>query len=40
MVYSGARETIENKAKEKKRGFLSMFLGTLGPSLGNTLGKN
>ena len=31
-------ETVQNKAKEQKRGFLSMLLGTLGASLlGNFL---
>ena len=34
----GVTKTIENKTKEKKGGFLSMLLGTLGASLlGNLL---
>ena len=34
----GVSETIKNEAKEQKRGFLSMLLGTLGASLlGNML---
>ena len=34
----GVRETIKNKAKEQKGGFLSMLLGTLGAGLlGNML---
>ena len=40
LVYylKGVSETIQNEAKEQKRGFLSMLLGTLGASLlGNIL---
>ena len=38
LLLKGVNETIENEAKEQKRGFLSMLLGTLGPSLlGNIL---
>ena len=34
----GVTKTIKNEAKEQKRGFLSMLLGTLGASLlGNLL---
>ena len=33
MLPEGASETIQNEAKEKKGGFPSMLLGTLGPSL-------
>ena len=39
LLLEGVSETIKNEAKEQKEGFLSMLLGTLGPSLlGNTLG--
>ena len=38
LLLKGVNETIENKAKEQKGGFLSMLLGTLGSSLlGNIL---
>ena len=38
LLIKGFSETIENKAKEQKGGFLSMILGTLGASLlGNML---
>ena len=38
LLIKGVSETIKNKAKEQKRGFLSMLLGTLGASiLGNLL---
>ena len=38
LLLKGVNETIENEAKEQKGGFLSMLLGTLGPSLlGNIL---
>ena len=38
ILLKGATKTIKNKAKEQKRGFLSMLLGTLGASLlGNLL---
>ena len=33
LSIKGVGETIENEAKEQKRGFLSMLLGTLGASL-------
>ena len=33
LLLKGASETIRNESKEQKRGFLSMFLGTLGASL-------
>ena len=37
-VPEGVSETIQNKANEQKRGFLSMLLGTLGANLlGNIL---
>ena len=32
-LLKGVSETIQNEAKERKGGFLSMFLGTLGASL-------
>ena len=36
--FKGVSETIQNKAKEQRRGFLSMLLGTLGVNLlGNIL---
>ena len=38
LILKGVRETIQNEAKEKKGGFLSMLLGTLGARLvGNIL---
>ena len=38
LLLKGVSDTIQNEAKEKKGGFLSMLLGTLGASLlGNTL---
>ena len=38
LLLEGVSETIKNKAKEQKEGFLSMLLGTLGASLlGNML---
>ena len=38
LILKGVRETIQNEAKEQKRGFLSMLLGTLGARLvGNIL---
>ena len=38
LLLEGVSETIKNKSKEQKRGFLSIILGTLGASLlGNTL---
>ena len=42
ILLKGVSETIENKAKEQRGGFLSILLGTLGASLlGNllTVGK-
>ena len=33
ILLDGVTETIENKTKEQKGGFLSMLLGTLGASL-------
>ena len=33
LLIKGVSKTIKNKAKEQKRGFLSMLLGTLGASL-------
>ena len=33
LLLKGVSETIKNKAKERKGGFLSMLLGTLGASL-------
>ena len=33
LLLEGISETINNEAKEKKGGFLSMLLGTLGASL-------
>ena len=38
LLINGVSETIKNKAKEQKGGFLSKLLGTLGASLlGNLL---
>ena len=38
LLLKRVSETIQNKAREQKRGFLSMLLGTLGASLlGNIL---
>ena len=38
LLLRGVSKTVQNKAKEQKRGFLSMLLGTLGASLlGNIL---
>ena len=38
LLLKGVSETIDNKSKEQKGGFLSMLLGTLGTSLlGNIL---
>ena len=38
LLLKGVSETVQNKAKEQKEGFLSMILGTLGASLlGNIL---
>ena len=38
LLLKGVTETVQNKAKEQKRGFLSMLLGTLGVRLlGNIL---
>ena len=38
ILLLGVIETIKNKSKEQKEGFLSMLLGTLGASLlGNML---
>ena len=38
LLLKNVRETIQNKAKDQKGGFLSMLLGTLGASLlGNIL---
>ena len=37
-MLKGATETVQNKVKEQKGGYLSMLLGTLGASLlGNLL---
>ena len=33
VLLKGVSETIQNEAKEQRRGFLSMLLGTLGGSL-------
>ena len=33
LLVKGTTETVQNEAKEKKRGFLRTLLGTLGPSL-------
>ena len=32
-MLKGVTETVQNKAKEQKGGFISMLLGTLGASL-------
>ena len=41
ILLNGITETIKNKVKEQKGGFLSMLLGTLGASLlGDLLTKN
>ena len=38
LLLKGVTETVQNDVKDQKRGFLSMFLGTLGASLlGNIL---
>ena len=38
LLLKGVSETIQNEAKEQKKGFLSVLLGTLGASLlGNML---
>ena len=38
LLLKGVSQTVQNEAKEQKRGFLSMLLGTLGVSLlGNIL---
>ena len=38
LLIKDVKETIKNKAKEQKRGFISMLLGALGASLlGNLL---
>ena len=37
ILLKGVTKTIENEAKEQKRGFLSMLLGTLGASLSGNL---
>ena len=38
LLLKGVSETIQNEAKEQRRGFFSMLLGTLGASLlGNIL---
>ena len=38
LLLKGVSKTIKDEAKEQKGGFLSMLLGTLGPSLlGNML---
>ena len=38
ILLKGVTKTNKNETKEQKGGFLSMFLGTLGPSLlGNLL---
>ena len=38
LLLRGVIKTVQNKVKEQKGGFLSMFLGTLGASLlGNLL---
>ena len=33
LLLKGVTETVQNKVKEQKGGFLSMLLGTLGASL-------
>ena len=41
ILLDGITETVKNKVKEQKGGFLSMLLGSLGTSLlGNLLTKN
>ena len=41
LLLHGITETVKNKVKEQKGGFLSMLLGTLGASLlGDLLTKN
>ena len=38
LLLKGVSKTVQNEAKEQKRGFLSMLLGTLSASLlGNIL---
>ena len=37
LFIKGVSETIKNKLKEQKGGFLSMLLGTLGASLSGNL---
>ena len=40
VLLKGVSETIQHEAKEQRRGFLSMLLGTLGASLlGDVLSK-
>ena len=40
FLLNGVTKTVKNETKEQKRGFLSMFLGTLGASLlGNLLAE-
>ena len=40
ILLKGVNETIQHEAKEQRRGFLSMLLGTLGASLlGDVLSK-
>ena len=40
LLLKGLSETIQHEAKEQRRGFLSMLLGTLGASLlGDILSK-
>ena len=40
LLTKGVSETIEDEAEEEKRGFLGMYLGTLGASLlGNMLAR-
>ena len=41
ILLDGITETVKNEVKERKGGFLSMLLGTLGASLlGDLLTKN
>ena len=40
LLLKGVTETVQNEVKEQKRGFLSMLLGTLGPSLLGNRGVN
>ena len=41
VLLKGVTETIQNEAKDQRRGFLSMLLGTFGASLlGDLLTKN